>query len=73
MHYADLGHGRQSGAGGVVGQFDGPTTGPAPDKVDPNDTEWMLLVGRAKALVEAVASAAGLLPDRLLRPGQGDV
>jgi hypothetical protein len=42
-------------------------------KVDPNDNEWMLSVGRAKALVEAVASAAGLLPDRLLRPGQGDV
>ena len=42
-------------------------------RVDPNDNEWMLLVGRAKALVEAVASAAGLLPDRLLRPGQGDV
>ena len=29
-------------------------------RVDPNDKDWMLLVGRAKALIQAVAAAAGL-------------
>jgi hypothetical protein len=36
-------------------------------RVDADNDEWRLLVGRAKASFEAVASAAGLLPDRLLR------
>jgi hypothetical protein len=30
--------------------------------VDPNDHQWMLLIGRAKALFKAVATAAGVLP-----------
>jgi hypothetical protein len=36
-------------------------------RVDPDNDEWRLLVGRAKASFEAVASAAGLLSDLLLR------
>jgi hypothetical protein len=34
--------------------------------VDPNNDEWRLLVGRAKALFEALATAAGLVPDGVL-------
>ena len=36
-------------------------------QLDPNNDEWRLLVGRARASFEAVASAAGVDPDRLLR------
>jgi hypothetical protein len=35
---------------------------------DTNNDEWRLLIGRAKASFEAVATAAGLVPDRLLSP-----
>ena len=40
-------------------------------RVDPNNDERRLLVGRAKASLEAVATAAGLVPDSLLRAREG--
>jgi hypothetical protein len=40
-------------------------------RLDPNNDEWRLLVGRARASFEAVASAAGVDPDRLLRAQAG--
>jgi hypothetical protein len=40
-------------------------------RIDPNNDEWRLLVGRAKASLEAVATAAGLVPDSLLRAREG--
>jgi hypothetical protein len=39
--------------------------------VDPNNDQWRVLVGRAKASFEAVARAAGLVPDHLLRDREG--
>jgi hypothetical protein len=40
-------------------------------RLDPNNDEWRLLVGRARASFKAVASAAGVDPDRLLRAQAG--
>jgi hypothetical protein len=40
-------------------------------RVDPNNDEWRLLVGRAQASFEALATAAGLAPDSLLRAREG--
>jgi hypothetical protein len=40
-------------------------------RIDPNNDEWRLLVGRAEASLEAVATAAGLVPDRLLHAREG--